>query len=55
MRPNVSGDTTGSSGPARLDNYFNKAAFSIPSASAPFGNLGRNSLRAPVSGNGTSA
>ena len=47
MRPNVSGDTTGSSGPASLDNYFNKAAFSIPTASAPYGNLGRNSLRAP--------
>ena len=46
MRPNVSGDTTGSSGPAQLDNYFNKAAFSIPPASGPFGNLGRNSLRA---------
>jgi len=47
MRPNVSGTTTGSSGPAMLDNYFNKTAFSIPSASAPFGNLGRNALRAP--------
>jgi hypothetical protein len=47
MRPNVSGDTTGSSGPAMLDNYFNKTAFSIPTASAPYGNLGRNALRAP--------
>ncbi len=47
MRPNVSGDTGGSSGPAMLDNYFNKAAFSIPAASDPFGNLGRNSLRSP--------
>ena len=47
MRPNVSGNTTGSSGPAGLDNYFNKAAFSIPTASAPYGNLGRNALRAP--------
>jgi hypothetical protein len=47
MRPNVSGDTTGSSGAAMLDNYFNKAAFSIPLATAPFGNLGRNSLRSP--------
>src|SRR5262249_14415474 len=47
MRPNVIGDTTGASGPAKLDTYFNKAGFSIPSASAPFGNLGRNSLRSP--------
>jgi hypothetical protein len=47
MRPNVSGNTTGSSGAASLDNYFNKTAFSIPAASAPYGNLGRNALRAP--------
>jgi len=47
MRPNLIGDPTGASGPAMLDGYFNKAAFGIPSASAPFGNLGRNSFRSP--------
>jgi Carboxypeptidase regulatory-like domain/TonB dependent receptor-like, beta-barrel/TonB-dependent Receptor Plug Domain len=47
MRPNLVGDPSGSSGPAMLDNYFNKSAFQVPSASAPFGNLGRNSLRSP--------
>ena len=30
-----------------LDNYWNKSAFATPSASAPFGNLGRNAFRAP--------
>jgi hypothetical protein len=47
MRPNLVGDPTGASGPAKLDAYFTKASFSVPGASAPFGNLGRNSLRAP--------
>jgi hypothetical protein len=47
MRPNLVGDTAGASGPARLDHYYNAAAFAIPSASAPFGNLGRNALRGP--------
>jgi hypothetical protein len=48
MRPSLVGDPGGPSGPARLDNYFNKAAFqtTLP-PSTPFGNLGRNSLRAP--------
>jgi hypothetical protein len=47
LRPNLVGDPNGSSGPAMLDNYFNKTAFQTPSASAPFGNLGRNALRGP--------
>jgi hypothetical protein len=47
MRPNLVGDTAGASGPARLDHYYNAAAFAIPSANAPFGNLGRNALRGP--------
>lgn len=47
MRPNLIGDTAGPSGPARLNQYFNPAAFAVPSASAPFGTLGRNSLRGP--------
>ena len=28
-----------------IDQYWNKAAFAMPTASAPFGNLGRNALR----------
>jgi hypothetical protein len=47
MRPNLVGDPTVPSGPARLDAYFPKSAFAVPAANAPFGNLGRNSLRAP--------
>ena len=30
-----------------IDVYWNKAAFAIPPASAPFGNVGRNSFRGP--------
>jgi hypothetical protein len=47
MRPNVAGDTTGSSGPLMLESYWNKSAFATPLASAPFGNLGRNAFRGP--------
>jgi hypothetical protein len=47
MRPNLVGDPTGSSGAARLDNYFNKNAFQVPGADQPFGNLARNAFRAP--------
>jgi hypothetical protein len=47
MRPNLIGDPTGSSGPAQLDNYFNRAAFQLPTASQPYGSLGRNAFRAP--------
>ena len=54
QRPNLVGDPTGASGPARIDQYFNKAAFAIPPANAPFGNLWRNAFRHPISGSGTS-
>jgi hypothetical protein len=47
MRPNVVGNPAGPGGPAGLDAYFNKAAFAIPTADAPFGNLSRNAFRAP--------
>ncbi len=47
MRPNLIGDPTGASGPARLDAYWNKAAFQLPTASQPYGNLSRNAFRAP--------
>jgi hypothetical protein len=47
QRPNLVGDPTGASGPKRIDQYWNKAAFAIPSASAPYGNVGRNAFRTP--------
>jgi hypothetical protein len=47
MRPNLVGDPTGASGAASVDRYFNPAAFAIPSASNPFGNVGRNAFRTP--------
>jgi hypothetical protein len=47
QRPNVVGDPTGASGAVRIDQYWNKSAFAIPSSSAPYGNLGRNAFRTP--------
>src|SRR5262245_10173672 len=47
MRPNLIGDPKGATGAARLDAYFNRAAFQLPTASQPYGNLGRNAFRAP--------
>src|SRR5262249_8158981 len=47
MRPNLIGDPSGSIGSARVDGYFNRAAFQLPTASQPYGNVGRNSFRAP--------
>jgi hypothetical protein len=47
QRPNAIGDPAGASGPARIDQYFNRAAFAIPAANAPFGNVGRNAFRTP--------
>ena len=47
MRPNLVGDPTGDSGAARLDRYFNRSAFQLPTASQPYGNVGRNAFRAP--------
>jgi hypothetical protein len=46
FRPNVVGDPTGASGAAKLDSYFNKAAFALPTPDQPYGNLGRNAFRA---------
>ncbi|HUS07758.1 MAG TPA: carboxypeptidase regulatory-like domain-containing protein, partial [Bryobacteraceae bacterium] len=45
FRPNLTGDPAGSSGPAMLDNYFNKAAFGLPGVDQPYGNLSRNAFR----------
>jgi hypothetical protein len=47
QRPNLVGDPTRPSGASMIDQYFNKAAFALPTASAPFGNVGRNSFRGP--------
>jgi hypothetical protein len=47
QRPNLVGDPAGASGPASIDQYFNRNAFAIPSANAPFGNLSRNAFRTP--------
>lgn len=47
QRPNLVGDATRPSGAAMIDQYWNKAAFALPAASAPFGNLGRNAFRGP--------
>ena len=47
LRPNLIGNAAGPGGAASLNAYFNKAAFQIPAAVAPFGDLGRNALRGP--------
>ena len=47
MRPNVVGNPTGLQGSDMLNHYFDATAFQVPSASAPFGNLGRNAFRTP--------
>jgi hypothetical protein len=44
-RPNVTGDPYGDKS---ITNYFNRAAFSIPAVSAPFGNAERNTVRGPL-------
>ena len=47
LRPNVSGSTTSQSRSAMLNAYFAGYTFTTPPASAPYGNVGRNSFRAP--------
>ena len=47
QRPNLVGDPARLSGVSMIDQYWNKAAFGMPTASAPFGNLGRNALHGP--------
>lgn len=47
MRPNVVGNPTGLRAGDPLNHYFDGAAFQIPTASAPFGNSGRNAYRTP--------
>ena len=47
QRPNLVGDPTRPGGVSMIDQYWNKAAFAMPTADKPFGNLGRNALRGP--------
>jgi hypothetical protein len=48
LRPNVSGSATSQSTAQMLNTYFAGFTFSVPpSASNPFGDLGRNAFRAP--------
>jgi hypothetical protein len=47
QRPNLVGDPTRPSGVSMIDQYWNKAAFGMPTAVAPFGNVGRNAFTGP--------
>lgn len=47
QRPNVVGDWRRPAGADPVAQFFNRAAFALPTADAPFGNLGRNALRGP--------
>jgi hypothetical protein len=47
LRPNVSGSSISQSKNDLLNHYFAGYTFTTPSASAPYGNLGRNAFRAP--------
>ncbi|HYW44227.1 MAG TPA: TonB-dependent receptor [Bryobacteraceae bacterium] len=47
LRPNVTGNATSQSRSAMLNTYFAGYTFTTPPASAPYGNVGRNSFRAP--------
>jgi hypothetical protein len=47
QRPNLVADPSRPAGVSMIDQYWNKAAFATPTASAPFGNLGRNVFRGP--------
>ena len=47
LRPNVTGSATSQSRSAMLQTYFAGYTFATPPASAPYGNVGRNSFRSP--------
>ncbi len=47
QRPNLVGDPKRPEGASMISSYWNKAAFAVPTATEPFGNVGRNSFRAP--------
>jgi hypothetical protein len=50
QRPNVSGSAVDQSRSQMLNTYYAGYSFSTPPVSAPFGNVGRNSFRAPSFG-----
>ena len=45
LRPNVSGDPLAPEDARSIDNYFNRDNVTLPTATAPFGNAGRNIVR----------
>jgi hypothetical protein len=47
LRPNVTGSSVSQSRSAMLNTFFAGYTFSTPPASAPYGDVGRNSFRAP--------
>jgi hypothetical protein len=47
LRPNVTGSAISQSRSAMLNTYFAGYSFSTPPANAPYGDVGRNSFRAP--------
>ena len=47
QRPNVSGSAASQSTSQMLNTYYSGFTFTTPPASAPFGNVGRDSFRAP--------
>lgn len=47
LRPNVSGSSISQSKSQLINTYFAGYTFSVPSANAPFGDLGRNAFRSP--------
>jgi hypothetical protein len=47
LRPNVTGNAASQSRSAMLNTYFAGYTFTTPPASAPFGDVGRNSFRTP--------
>jgi hypothetical protein len=47
LRPNVSGASVSQTEGQLVNTYFAGYTFTTPSASAPYGNLGRNAFRAP--------
>jgi hypothetical protein len=47
LRPNASGSAVSQSTAQLINTYFAGYTFTIPAASSPFGNLGRDAFRAP--------
>lgn len=47
QRPNIAGSATSQSRSQMVNSYYAGYTFAVPAASAPFGNVGRNSFRAP--------